>query len=112
MRLDKVLWYLRFAASRSLAQQWIAQGHIRLNGRRIEKPSAHIAQGDVMTLPLPAEVMVIEVLTLPTRRGPVCEAQSCYRVLDERRAMQIAAQEPVPMAGPNPGQENQGEIPQ
>lgn len=83
MRLDKLLWYLRFARSRNLAQGLAEQGHVRLNGKRVEKAHQRISAGDVLTLPLARKVLVIEVLALPTRRGPAIEAQSCYRVLDE-----------------------------
>ena len=49
---------------------------------------------DVMRLgviPLPAGVRVIEMLSLPARRGPAPEAQRCYRTLDESRDLPIAA---------------------
>ena len=82
MRIDKLVWFLRFAASRTGAQQWIEQGHFRLNGRRIEKPGCAIKLGDVLTLPLVSQVLVIELLALPERRGPAPEARACYRVLD------------------------------
>ena len=90
MRADQAVWFLRFAASRSLAQKWVADGHFRLNGRRIEKPGRAVKAGDVLTLPLRTRVLVIELLALPARRGPPGEAQSCYRVLDERGANPIA----------------------
>jgi ribosome-associated heat shock protein Hsp15 len=83
VRLDKLLWYLRFARSRNLAQALAEQGHVRLNGKRVEKAHQRISAGDVLTLPLARKVLVIEVLALPARRGPAIEAQSCYRVLDE-----------------------------
>jgi len=82
MRIDKLLWFLRFAGSRGFAQGWVEQGHIRLNGRRIERCSAGVKVGDVLVLPLPSGVRVIEILSLPGRRGPAPEAQGCYRVLD------------------------------
>jgi ribosome-associated heat shock protein Hsp15 len=82
MRIDKLVWFLRFAASRNLSQQWIEQGHFRLNRRRIDKPGSVVKAGDVLTLPLRSHVLVIELLTLPERRGPPGEAQACYRVLD------------------------------
>lgn len=91
MRIDKLLWYLRFAKSRALAQALVGEGHIRLNGRRIERCSARIAPGDVLTLPLGENIRVIALLALPERRGPPTEAQSCYRVLDEVRENPIAA---------------------
>ena len=90
MRIDKLLWFLRLAASRSLAQHWVELGHFRLNGRRIEKPSAAVKPGDVLTVPLRGRVLVIEIAQLPERRGPAGEAQSCYRTLDERGANPIA----------------------
>ncbi|MBX9644533.1 MAG: RNA-binding S4 domain-containing protein [Novosphingobium sp.] len=92
MRIDKLLWFLRLAASRSFAQHWVQDGHIRLNGRRIEKPGTSIKAGDVLTLPMRSRVTVIEVATLPARRGPAEEAQRCYRVLDERLANPIAGE--------------------
>ncbi len=82
MRIDKLLWFLRLAATRGVAQQWAAAGHIRLNGRRIERASATVRTGDVLVVPLRDTVKVIELVTLPARRGPAPEAQGCYRVLD------------------------------
>jgi len=92
VRIDKLLWFLRLAPSRTLAHDWVAEGHFRLNGRRIEKPSAAVAEGDVLTVPARSGVRVIEVIALPTRRGPAPEAFACYRTLDERAANPIAAE--------------------
>lgn len=83
MRIDKLLWFLRFSGSRGAAQDWVADGHIRLNGRRIERASADVKCGDVLVLPMRAHVKVIELISLPLRRGPALEAQACYRVLDD-----------------------------
>lgn len=93
IRIDKLLWFLRLAASRSLARQWIETGHIRINGRRIVKCATSCKSGDILTLPLTAQVWVIEILTVPARRGPLPEAQACYRTLDEHCANPIAASE-------------------
>jgi ribosome-associated heat shock protein Hsp15 len=93
MRLDRLLWHLRYAPSRNQAQQWVLAGHIRINGKRAVKPSTSVAPGDVLTLPLRNTVRIIEVLALPQRRGPAFETQSCYRVLDETAANPIAAGE-------------------
>jgi ribosome-associated heat shock protein Hsp15 len=82
LRIDKLLWFLRFATSRSLAQEWVAEGHIRLNGRRIERASTSVRCGDVLVLPLSTRVTVITVERLPVRRGPAEEALACYEVLD------------------------------
>lgn len=83
MRVDKLLWFLRFTKTRGIAQSLVATGHLRLNSRRIERAHQGVGIGDVLVLPLPQGVCVIELLALPDRRGPPSEAQSCYRVLDE-----------------------------
>ncbi|MGB7656061.1 MAG: S4 domain-containing protein [Novosphingobium sp.] len=93
MRIDKLLWFLRFASSRNLAHDWVMAGHIRLNGRRIDKPGHAIKPGDVLTLPLRSRVQVIELTELPMRRGPAAEIQTCYRVLDEGLRNPIAGGE-------------------
>ena len=49
MRLDKLLYCLRFAKTRGAAQRWIGEGHIRLNGRRVVDNDRDIAPGDVLT---------------------------------------------------------------
>ncbi len=91
MRIDKLLWFLRLTASRSFAQEWASAGHIRLNGRRIERASAMVKPGDVLVLPTRRQVKVIEILALPARRGPAPEAQSCYRVLDAGVKLDLSA---------------------
>ncbi len=87
MRIDKLLWFLRFVKTRALGHALAEAGHIRVNGRRVERAALPVAVGDVLTLPLPGPgategVRVIEVLAIPARRGPAAEAQACYRPLD------------------------------
>ena len=91
MRIDKLLWYLRLAKTRSAAQAMAEAGHMRLNGRRIERAHAKVAVGDLLILLHGEQVRAIELLALPTRRGPAPEAQSCYRVLDGAADLPLAA---------------------
>ena len=95
MRLDRLLFHLRFARSRTLAQRWIAEGHIRRNGERVLRQDLAVCPGDVLTLPLAREVLVIELLALPPRRGPANEAREHYRPLDAGPAKAIGDQEPT-----------------
>src|SRR6476659_2836864 len=99
MRLDRLLWFLRFAKTRSAAQRWITEGHIRRNGERVTRQDQAIAIGDVLTLPLRAKVLPIEIIALPGRRGPATEAQACYRPLDGAAAIAIAGGETAPEEG-------------
>ena len=82
MRIDKLLFFLRFAKSRTLAQHWAEAGHIRVNGRRVEKASLSIATGDVITLPIGEAVVTLKLMSMPIRRGPACEAMLCYQLMD------------------------------
>ena len=81
IRIDKLLWYLRLAKSRARAQAILGQGHVRLNGRHVDRVSACVRAGDVITLPLGEAARVFRVLALPSRRGPPAEAASCYEEL-------------------------------
>ncbi len=45
-RLDNVVWKLGFAPSHRTARQAIAHGHIHVNGRRLNRPSYLVRQGD------------------------------------------------------------------
>lgn len=81
LRIDKFLWFTRLARSRSLAQAIAQDGHVRLNGRRIERAHAAVRAGDLITFPSGDAVRVVRVLALPLRRGPVAEAQACYEDL-------------------------------
>lgn len=45
-RLDNVVYKLGFASSHRSARQVIAHGHIYVNGRRVNRPSFQVRQGD------------------------------------------------------------------
>jgi ribosome-associated heat shock protein Hsp15 len=102
VRLDRLLFCLRFARSRTLAQRWIGEGHIRRNGERVTRQDQAVAVGDVLTLPLASKVTVIELLALPARRGPAAEARACYRPLDGSGAKRIAGDESDGAEAPRP----------
>ena len=82
MRIDRFLYSIRLLKSRTLAQGVIATGHVRIDGRRVSKPSEEIREGSVVALPLHGKVRVIKVLGLPVRRGPASEARSLYEEID------------------------------
>ena len=83
IRIDKWLWHARFHKTRSLAQAAAVKGHIRLNGRRIEKASAEVKPGDTLTIPRGSQVVVVRVLGCGIRRGPATEAQALYEILKD-----------------------------
>lgn len=49
-RLDNVVYKLGFAPSHRAARACIAHGHIHVNGRRVNRPSLLVQQGDKVTV--------------------------------------------------------------
>jgi ribosome-associated heat shock protein Hsp15 len=79
MRIDRFLFFIRLAKSRTLAQGIVAAGHVRIDGKRIDKPSEEVGVGSIVALPLHDAVRIIRVLSLPARRGPASEARQHYQ---------------------------------
>ncbi len=86
MRLDRYLFFIRLLKSRTLAQALIEEGHVRIDGRRVVKPSEEVKAGTVIALPLHGRVRVLRITALPERRGPATEARAHYEEIDEERA--------------------------
>lgn len=85
MRIDRFLHCIRLVKSRTLAQALIETGYVRIDSRRVEKPSDMVRVGSIIALPLHGRVRVIEVISLPGRRGPAAEARKCYAEIEEER---------------------------
>lgn len=49
-RLDNVVYRLGLAPTRRMARQLTTHGHMTLNGKRLDVPSAHITEGDVIAI--------------------------------------------------------------
>lgn len=81
MRIDRFLHCIRLVKSRSLAQGLVESGHVRIDRRRVAKPSEPVRVGSIVALPLRDRVLVLRVLALPGRRGPAAEARACYEEL-------------------------------
>ncbi len=86
LRLDKCLYFLRFARSRSIAKAIAEAGHLRLNGRRIWQAHTQVRVGDILSIPLPSGVRVVKIVGLPCRRGPASEVRDLIALLDRPQA--------------------------
>jgi ribosome-associated heat shock protein Hsp15 len=82
VRIDRYLHCIRLVKSRTLAQAVIAAGHVRIDGKRVEKPSDEVRVGSIIALPLHDRVCVLRVLGIPGRRGPASEARLCYEEIE------------------------------
>lgn len=84
MRLDRFLWFARIVKTRAIAQEMAGSGHLRIDGRAIDKPAAPVRIGSVVAFATPAgRVRALRVLVLPQRRGPPEEGRACYDELLE-----------------------------
>jgi ribosome-associated heat shock protein Hsp15 len=81
VRIDRYLHCIRLVKSRTLVQAVIETGYVRVDGKRVEKPSEDVRIGSVIALALHEKVRVLRVLCLPQRRGPASEARACYEEL-------------------------------
>ncbi|MGC6330554.1 RNA-binding S4 domain-containing protein [Rhizorhabdus sp. FW153] len=78
MRLDKFLWFSRLTKTRALAQDLAEAGHMRIDGRVIDRAHATVRIGNVLTFALYDRVRIVRIEALPNRRGPAPEAAACY----------------------------------
>lgn len=79
IRLDKFLWFARIVKTRSFAQAMAERGHLRIDGRPIDRAAAPVRVGNILTFATHlGQVRTIRVEALPVRRGPPGEASSCY----------------------------------
>ena len=77
-RIDQWLWFARIVKSRSEAQRLIAEGGVRINRVKIEKPGKDVAAGDVVTAMVHDRLRVLKVKGTGKRRGPAAEALTLY----------------------------------
>jgi ribosome-associated heat shock protein Hsp15 len=92
-RVDQWLWFARITKSRTLAQDLVVRGKVRLNRIKIDKPSTLVKPGDVLTLVVGPGVRSLEILAIGARRGPATEALLLFNDLTQAQ----------PRAAPQPG---------
>jgi ribosome-associated heat shock protein Hsp15 len=85
MRIDKWLWAARFYKTRSLAQQAIAAGRVKLNDARI-KPAHELKTGDALAIRVGDFEWRIVVKALSDKRGPADAARQLYEESAASRA--------------------------
>jgi ribosome-associated heat shock protein Hsp15 len=85
VRLDKWLWAARFFKTRSLAQQAIAAGRVKLDDARV-KSSHDIKPGNSIAIRVGDFEWQITVKELSDKRGPAEQARKLYQESEASRA--------------------------
>jgi len=71
-RLDNVVYRLGFAKSRNEARQLVNHGHITINGKRVDIPSVHVREGDLVGVaPKAKDLLVIKAAIVASERSTV-----------------------------------------
>ena len=99
LRVDKWLWCTRFFKTRSLAQEAVDGGHVQVDGDRI-KASRVVKPGDRLQITRERERFVVDVVSIPVRRGPAAEARRHYRETAESEAGRAHLRELNRLSGP------------
>lgn len=70
-RLDNIVFRLGFATSRTQARMIVRQGHVTVNGKRVDIPSYQLKIGDVVSLREKSRSInsIVEALEAVVRRG-------------------------------------------
>lgn len=101
-RLDNLVYRMGFASSRKAARQLVMHGHVQVNGRKVDIPSARVAVGqEVRIAPASREILPVKIAREGAVRGApmtwlsVDHEQSAGRVteLPLRDAIPVNAQE-------------------
>jgi len=106
MRIDKWLWAARFYKTRTLAQQAVEGGKVRLNGERV-KPAKEARIGDRLDMNIATQDWTIAVLALSDKRGSASAAQTLYEEFHESRTRR-AEQSALRKLATEPAQERHG----
>ena len=77
-RLDKWLFFARILKSREKAASLIKDGYVRVNGVRADAPAKQVKSGDVLTIALERQTLVLKIKGAGLRRGPASEAVNLY----------------------------------
>jgi ribosome-associated heat shock protein Hsp15 len=99
LRVDKWLWCARFFKTRGLAQEAVDGGHVQLDGDRI-KASRLVKPGDRLQITRDRERFVVDVVSIPVRRGPAAEARQHYLETPASEAARAAVREFNRLSGP------------
>ncbi len=84
MRLDKWLWAARFFKTRSLAQQAIAAGRVKLGDARV-KAAHEIRVEDAVSIRIGDLQWQVAVKALSDKRGPAEQARKLYEESEASR---------------------------
>lgn len=106
IRLDKWLWASRFFKTRTLSQDNIELGRVRVNGQRV-KPSKDVKIGDKVEVFRGNERFIVIIKALSAKRGSASVAAGLYEETTDSLQMRERIKETMKLI-PIPGADHKG----
>ena len=82
-RFALFLWHARGVRARAAAADLVRQGHVRVNGQRINAPGHFVRPGQVLTIALDRQVRVLRIVRFSERRGDATSAIALFEEITE-----------------------------
>ena len=95
LRLDKFLWFARFARTRSAAARLCLDGRVKIGGVAATKPHQPVRIGDWLTVDYGAVTRRVRIRALGERRGDGVMARRLYDEPAPPLRVEIAEWEPL-----------------
>ena len=79
IRIDQLLFYLRFYKTRSISSKEIEKGSCYVNGNIVKKKNKLIYNEDLIKIRKGPKFWLIKIISLPNSRGPYRVIKECYK---------------------------------
>ncbi len=86
-RIDKWLYFTRFAKTRSVAQQMIEGGHVAVNDEKVLKSSREVKNGDRLTILRGSVRFFVQVSGFCEKRVGAAIAKTLYEQIKEPESL-------------------------
>lgn len=95
-RLDNVVYRLGLANSRNAARQYVSHGHVTVNGKKLNIPSAQVKPGDVVAMKPSARAQQLGLRALDLTQAVVVPSGSARTVTNSvARSSRIPSREEI-----------------
>lgn len=78
-RLDKWLWFARVVKTRTQATTLVAEGGVRINTVKTDRPAQLVRPGDMLTIAVRGRIKILEVVLPGEKRGGAPEAALLFK---------------------------------
>ncbi len=97
-RLDNIVYRMGFASSRRGARQLVRHGHVEVNGRKLDIPSAKVLPGqEVRVAPADRELLAVKIAQDAASRGAMVSWLSVDAEKAAGRLLELPTRDAIPV---------------